>query len=156
MAPKVHFGQDAILIHADGTHLLIGNGPSFMDVEIAATIKPDGTEGKTTIKHTTVHKKKEGIVVQHPDVTISYVTGDVPAKKAQEYQATVLILSKPQEKLIAKIKPKLAVIMNSTVYTARELHQKTNVQVIAATHGTTIDLGDYSALSKQKALSKYQ
>ena len=155
MAPKLHFGQEAILIHADNTHLLVGNGPSFMDVEIAATIKPDGTEEKKTIKNTTIYKKKEGVVVQHQDVIISYVNAEVSAKKAKEYQANVLILTKPQEKLIEKIKPKLVVIMNSNVYAARELNKKTGLQVIAAQQGTTIDLDDYSALSKQKALSKF-
>jgi hypothetical protein len=155
MAPKIHFGQDAFLIHLKESHILVGNGPSFMDVEIAATIKADGIEEKKNVLDITATKKKEGIVIQLPESTISYVHAAVDAKKTKEYSADVLVLSKPDEKIISKIQPKLCVLMNSTVYTARELHQKTGVQVIAAQHGLTIDLSDYNAISKQKALSQF-
>ena len=156
MAPKIHFGRDALLIHVNDTHLLLGNGPSFMDVEIAATIKSDGREEKKSLQNIVIHKKKKGAVIQLADAVISYVHDTVPTKEAKAYKSDVLILAKPQEQLIIKIKPKLAVIMNSTVYTARELNKKTNTQIIAAQYGTTIDLADYNALSKQKTLGKYQ
>ncbi len=155
MTPKIHFGQDAFLIHIRDSHILVGNGPSFMDVEIAASIKADGIEEKKQIQDIIATKKKEGIVIQMPDSIISYVHAAVDAKKSKEYHADVLVLAKPDEKLISKIQPTLCVLMNSTVYTARELHQKTGVQTIAAQHGMTIDLGDYNALSKQKSLSTF-
>lgn len=126
-----------------------------MDVEIAATVKPDGKEEKITLQGVVIHKKKEGAVIQLADAVIGYVHDSVKTKEAKKYESDVLILAKPQEQLIAKLKPKLAVIMNSTVYTARELSKKTDIQVIAAQHGTTIDLSDYNALSKQKPLSKF-
>jgi hypothetical protein len=156
MMPKIHFGQDAFLIHIKETHILVGNGPSFMDVEIAAAIKPDGVEEKKHIQDVVATKKKEGIIIQLPEGTISYVHSTVDARKAKEYSADVLVLAMPDEKLISKVQPKLCVLMNGTVYTARELHQKTGVQVIAAQHGTTIDLSDYNATSKQKALSQFR
>lgn len=154
MAPKIHFGQDAFLIHIRESHILVGNGPSFMDVEIAASIRADGIEEKKQIQDVVATKKKEGIVIQLPDSTISYV--HAANAKAKEYQADVLVLATPDEKLISKIEPKLCVLMNSTVYAARELHKKTGVQVIAAQHGMTIDLGDYNAMSKQKSLSQFK
>lgn len=153
MAPKIHFGQEAFLIHIKDSHILVGNGPSFMDVEIAATIKPDGVEEKRTIQNIPVHKKKEGIIIQLPENTISYIH-ETP-KKTKEYEAEVVILNKPDEKLINKLKPRLCVLMNNTVYTARELNKKTGTQVIAVQHGTTIDLADYNAESKQKVISKF-
>lgn len=156
MAPKIHFGHDAFLVHVQDSHILVGEGPSFMDVEIAAAIKPDGKEEKVTCSSVVISKKKKGAVIQLADAVISYVHDTVNAKEAKEYKSDVLILAKPQEQLIIKIKPKLAVIMNSTVYTARELNKKTDTQIIAAQHGMTIDLADYNALSKQKSLSKYQ
>jgi hypothetical protein len=154
MSPKIHFGQDAFLIHIKDSHILVGNGPSFMDVEIAATIKADGVEEKKNILDVTATKKKEGIILQLPESTIAYVHEG--GAKSKEYTADVLVLAKPDEKLISKIQPKLCVLMNSTVYTARELHQKTGVQVIAAQHGTTIDISDYNAMSKQKSLSQFK
>jgi len=154
MAVKLHFGQNAFLIHIKDSHILVGEGPSFIDVEIAAAIKPDGIEEKKTIQNISVHKKKEGIIIQLPENTISYIH-ETP-KKAKEYEAEVIILNKPDEKLINKLKPKLCILMNNTVYTARELNQKTGTQVIAVQHGATIDLADYNALSKQKALSKFR
>jgi len=156
MAPKIHFGQDAFLIHIKESHILVGNGPSFMDVEIAATIKADGVEEKKYIQDIVATKKKEGIVIQLPESTISYVNETVDAKRAKEFQADVLVLTAPNEKLISKVQPRLCVLMNSTVYKARELHQKTGVQVIASQHGTTIDLNDYNAISKQKSLSQFK
>ncbi len=155
MAPKIHFGHDAILVHIQDSHILVGNGPSFMDVEIAATIKPDGKEEKKILQNIVIHKKKGGAIIQLDDVAIGYVHEDVPAKEAKTYASDVLILTKPQEQLITKLKPKLAIIMNSTVYTARELNKKTNTQVIAAQHGMTIDLADYNALSQQKSLNTF-
>lgn len=156
MAPKIHFGQDAFLIHIKDSHILVGNGPSFMDVEIAAAIKPDGVEEKKYIQDVIATKKKEGIVIQLPEGTISYVHSAVHARKAKEYKSDVLILASPDEKIITKLQPKLCVLMNGTVYTARELHKKTGVQMIAAQHGTTIDLSDYNATSKQKSLSQFK
>jgi hypothetical protein len=154
MAPKIHFGQDAFLIHIKETHILVGNGPSFMDVEIAAAIKADGIEEKKHIHNVVVNKKTAGIVIQLPESTISYV--HAKGAKAKDYSADVLVLATLDEKLISKMQPKLCVLMNSTVYAARELHQKTGVQVIAAQHGMTIDLSDYNAMSKQKSLSQYK
>jgi len=155
MAPKIHFGDNALLIHVQDSHILVGNGPSFMDVEIAATVKPDGKEEKINLQGVVIHKKKEGAIIQLADAVIGYVHDTVKTKDAKNYKSDVLILAKPQEQLITKLKPKLAVIMNSTVYTARELNKKTNTQIIAAQHGMTIDLADYNALSKQKPLSKF-
>lgn len=154
MAPKIHFGQDAFLIHIGESHILVGKGPSFMDVEIAASIRADGIEEKKTISDVVATKKKGGIIIQLPDTTISYVHAE--GAKAKEYQSDVLVLTIQDEKLISKMRPKLCVLMNSTVYAARELHKKTGVQVIAAQHGMTIDLGDYNAMSKQKSLSQYK
>ncbi|MEM3154456.1 MAG: hypothetical protein QW165_02710 [Candidatus Woesearchaeota archaeon] len=153
MAPKIHFGQDAFLIHIRESHILVGNGPGFMDVEIAATVKADGIEEKKNIGDIIATKKKEGIIVRLPDTTISYVYA--AGAKPKEYEADVLVLTTPDEKLISKIRPKLCVLMNSTLYDARELHKKTGVQVIAAQHGLTIDLSDYNAMSQQKALSQF-
>jgi hypothetical protein len=155
MAPKIHFGDNALLIHVQDSHILVGNGPSFMEVEIAATVKPDGKEEKITLQGVVIHKKKEGAIIQLADAVIGYIHDTVKTKDAKKYESDVLILTKPQEQLITKLKPKLAVIMNSTVYTARELNKKINTQIIAAQHGTTIDLSDYNALSKQKPLSKF-
>lgn len=154
MAPKIHFGQEAFLIHIKDSHILVGNGPSFMDVEIAATIRPDGIEEKKSQQEFSYHKKKEGITIQLPADKISYM--HETTKKAKEYDADVIILNKPDEQLISKIKPKLCVLMNNTVYTARELHQKTGVQVIAVQHGDTIDLKDYDAVSRQKSISQFR
>src|SRR5574341_1126993 len=153
MAPKIHFGQDAFLIPLKDSHILVGNGPSFMDVEIAGTIKADGVEEKKQIQDVVATKKKEGIIIQLPEGTISYI--HAAGAKPKEYTADVLVLTMPDEKIINKIQPKLCVLMNSNVYTARELHQKTGIQVIAAQHGTTIDISDYNATSKQKALSQF-
>jgi hypothetical protein len=155
MAPKIHFGHDALLLHTNDMHILVGNGPSFMEVEIAATIKPDGIEEKKTVKNIIIHKKKAGIIMQLPDDKISYVHDKVSAKEAKEYAADVLVITKPQENIISKLKPKLTILMNGTVYTARELHKKTGAQVIAVQHGNNIDLKDYNAVSKQKGLSKF-
>ena len=155
MAPKIHFGQEAFLLHLNETHLLIGNGPSFMDVEIAAKIRPDGTEEKKTINNVIINKKKAGIILQLPDDKISYITSEVPTKEIKEYQADVLILTKPQEKLITKLQPKLTILMNSNVYAARELNKKTGSQIISVKHGTNIDFSDYNAIAKQKTLSKF-
>src|SRR5574342_152244 len=154
MAPKIHFGQDAFLIHLKESHILVGNGPSFMDVEIAAVIKADGIEEKKNVLDITATKKKEGIVIQLPESTISYI--HAAGAKAKEYTADVLVMAVQDEKLISKIQPTLCILMNSTVYAARELHQKTGVQVIAAQHGLTIDLSDYNAMSKQKSLSQFK
>ena len=154
MAPKIHFGQDAFLLHIKDSHILVGNGPSFMDVEITATIRPDGKEEKKTLQEFSYHKKKEGITIQLADDNISYM--HETTKNAKEYEAEVVILRKPDEKLLNKLKPRLCVLMNNDVYAARELHQKTGVQVIAVQHGTTIDLKDYNAASKQKLISKFR
>jgi len=144
MALKIHFGQDSFLIHTGETHIHIGEGPSPMDVEIEATIRP-GKEEKIELKNATAYTGK-GITVQLPDVTISYL---------EAKETDVLILQKADEKLIKKIKPKLVVLMNSDVYKARELHQKTNIQTISVIPGTTIDLSDYNALAEQKTLGKF-
>jgi len=125
-----------------------------MDVEIAGTLKADGVEEKKHIQDVVATKKKEGIIIQLPEGTISYIYA--AGAKAKEYGADVLVLATPDEKIISKVQPKLCVLMNSNVYTARELHQKTGIQVIAAQHGMTIDLSDYNATSKQKALSQYR
>ena len=155
MAPKIHFGQEAFLIHLNGTHLLIGNGPSFMDVEIAGTVKADGIEEKKIVSNVLIHKKKAGIILQLPDDKISYITSEVPTKEIKEYHADVLIMTKPQEKLIMKLQPKLTILMNSNVYIARELNKKTGSQIIAVQHGANIDFSDYNAIAKQKTLGKF-
>jgi len=46
-------------------------------------------------------------------------------------------------------------LLKNPVYLARELKEKTGTQVVAARDGLTIDLYSYSALSEQKALSKF-
>lgn len=152
MAPKLQFSHDGILIKTEHAKILLG-GQSPIETEIDAKITTTGIEEKTQVNDVTIHKKIHGIIARLPDVLISYIH-TIP-EKIKEYKADILILNKPHEKTVKTIKPKLAILMNSTVYEARELHKKTNIQVIATQAGTTIDLGDYNALAEQKSLSKF-
>lgn len=125
MAPKIQFSGDSILIKADD-------------------------------KASKVHSKKAGTIYQLSDCTIAHITGQVSAREIKEYKADVLILQHEQsEKIIAKLKPKLAILTNASLEKTRELHKKTGVQIITAKGNPTIDLFDYAALSEQKALSKF-
>ncbi len=102
------------------------------------------------------HNKKAGIIHQLQDCTIAHITGQIEIKEIKEYTADVLILPPGQaEKILTKIKPKLAILTSSTLERARELHKKTGIQVITAKDNLVVDLYTYSALSEQKNLSKF-
>ncbi len=125
MAPKIEFSGDSILIKADD-------------------------------KASKIHNKRSGIIYQLSDCTIAHITGQISAREIKEYKADVLILQYEQsEKIISKLKPKLAILTNATLEKTREIHKKTGVQTITAKDNPTIDLFDYSALSEQKALSRF-
>ncbi len=100
--------------------------------------------------------KKAGVIYRLSDCTITHLTAKPETKEIKEYAADVIILqTNNAEKIITKLKPKLAILMRAEVYKARELHKKTGVQVIAAQDGQTVDLYAYSAVAEQKALSKF-
>lgn len=110
-----------------------------------------------------VAKKPGGYTFRHPDGTLSYLTQKISTRDAKQYAADVLVFLNHDnaESVIAKLKPKLAILTyftslrNNPVYMARELQKKTGVQTIAAHDDLTVDLDSYSALSEQKALSKF-
>ena len=100
--------------------------------------------------------KKAGVIYRLTDCTITHLTAKPETKEVKEYAADVIIMQAINaEKIIAKLKPKLAILMHAEVYKARELHKKTGVQVIAAQDGQTVDLYAYSALPAQKSLAKF-
>lgn len=125
MAPKIQFAGDTVLIKADD-------------------------------KASKTHHKKSGTIYQLSDCTIAHITGKLSTTEIKEYKADVLILPHEQsEKIIKKLKPKLAILTNATLDKARELHKKTKTQVIIAEENQTVNLYAYSALAEQKALSKF-
>jgi Zn-finger protein len=100
--------------------------------------------------------KKAGVIYLLTDCTITHLTSKPETKEVKEYLADVIILQTANtEKIITKLKPKLAILMHAEVDKARDLHKKTGVQVIAAQDGQTVDLCAYSALPAQKHLSKF-
>ena len=100
--------------------------------------------------------KKAGVIYRLTDCTITHLTAKPETKEIKEYKADVIIVqTKEIEKILSKLKPKLAILMHGEVDKARELHKKTGVQVIAAQNEQTIDLYAYSALAEQKSLAKF-
>jgi len=118
---------------------------------------------KTRVDTIDIIKKDEGYLFKHPDGSIGYITNKV--KKMKDYQADVLVIAAhgQEEKLLTTLKPRLAILTTyshsmktgNPLYYARDLQKKTGVQTIAAHDELTVDLDSYSALSEQKALSKF-
>lgn len=119
-----------------------------------------------------------GFRVLTPEFSFAY-SSDTAFEKglAKEYKADVLILNtlsyEPNKqgqlcaadsaKLIAKTKPKLAILTHfglnfhnqNPIYAARELTKQTGVKVIAAEDGMILDTLDYSIKPAQKTLKRF-
>ena len=122
--------------------------------------------GKARIHGIEIIRRDAGYTFKLPDCVLTYITDTVNLRKIKDYSCDILVLSVHQqhEKLITKLKPRLAILTYFTLpmhkknplYLARELQQSTGVQTIAAHDGLTVDLYAYSALAEQKSLAKYQ
>jgi len=147
--PKLQFVGTGVVISGKAT-VFVGKGPFQADIH--ANIE-DGTV-RGSHSEISVTKKKSSFIFALPDSKIAVVFKPVDRKEYKEYAADVIVLARKEEKLLALLKPKLAVL-RGTMYDARELAAKTGVQVVAAQVGSVIDLFSYSALGEQKALSKF-
>jgi len=101
-------------------------------------------------------EKKDATIFKLLDYKLVHVTDKVDLRTVKRYQGDVMIMSpKLAERILGKIKPKLAILHPATIYQAREINKITGIQIVAAHSGLKIDLTDYSALSEQQALSKF-
>ncbi|MBW3016526.1 hypothetical protein KY309_02860, partial [Candidatus Woesearchaeota archaeon] len=110
-------------------------------------------------------QKKSGTIFKLPDGVLAYITDKIETKEIKEYKADTIVFAehKQTEKIITKLKPRLAILTcydeemhkKNPVYIARELKQKTGAQTISAEDGLIVELYAYSAISEQKALSKF-
>lgn len=130
--------------------VFVGQGPFKADVHASTD---DGTISGSH-SEISVAKKKSGFIFALPESKIAVIFKPVDRKEFKEYAADVIVLARKEEKLLALLKPKLAVL-RGTMYDARDLSAKTGVQVVAAQVNDIIDLFAYSAVGEQKALSKF-